>query len=59
MLNQILGGTMVADREREVQVAVRRRQLIDSGGPAKAAAPQSGRAEKGPRRHDGRLPAAL
>jgi hypothetical protein len=58
MLNQILGGTMVADREREIQVAVRRRQLIDSGGPAKAAPPTQ-RANRGPRRLDGRSPAAL
>jgi hypothetical protein len=59
MLNQILGGTMVADREREIQVAVRRRQLIDSGGPGKAAPPTPQRANRGPRRLDGRSPAAL
>ncbi len=58
MLYEILDGTVVADREREVQAAVKRRRLLDSGGPAKVQAPAATSTGE-PRRRGDRLPAAL
>lgn len=58
MLYELLGDTVLVDRERDIQVAIKRRRLLDSGGPAKAQAA----AEPGPtrpRRRGGRVPAAL
>jgi hypothetical protein len=58
MLYEILGDTVLADRERDIQAALKRRRLLESGGPVKAQPPAEAAATE-PRRRGRRLPAAL
>ena len=58
MLNEILGAVVQRDRERQIEAAIRRRRLIDSGGSVKAQRPVE-TTESEPRRGNRRLPAAL
>lgn len=57
MLYELLGDSLQVDRERDIQAAIKRRRLLDSGGPAKDGAPAAKAAV--PTRRRGRLPAAL
>jgi hypothetical protein len=58
MLYELLGDTLTVDRERDIQAAIKRRRLLDSGGPVKARPPVAAASEPA-RRRGGRLPAAL